>query len=168
MPGSSFQGKLAAVELLRSLSGIRTVVDVGAGHGTWRFWTLLWDLFADAQWTAVEVWEPYVERFGLLRWYDRVILADAGEAVQWPPFDLAIFGDVVEHLPAAEGRAMVLRIPWRSALVSIPLGPYPQGESEGNPHEAHRSTWTARDVCEAFPVRKWDQDGQIGVFLLGR
>lgn len=154
--------------MLATLHDVHKVVDVGPGHGTWRFWTLLWNLFTDAEWTALEIWEPYVKRYRLGRWYDRVIVGDASADIGWPRYDLAIFGDVVEHLPRDRAVAMVLRLPWRYALISIPLGPYPQGPSEGNPHEAHLSTWSADEVCAAFPVVKWSQEGAIGVFLLHR
>jgi hypothetical protein len=53
-----------------------------------------------------------------------------------------------------EGKGWMLdRIRWHAAQpqaapLSIPLGEYPQGECEGNPHEAHLVTWTHVDVCE--------------------
>jgi hypothetical protein len=42
---------------------------------------------------------------------------------------------------------------WRSSwrlVLGIPVTEYPQGEAEGNPYEAHVSTWSPESVLASF------------------
>lgn len=168
MPWSATEGKPQAVEFVRDMP-IRTVLDIGPGCGTWH--TLLSPVFPDAAWTGVEIWEAYIWRFGLRAKYQRLVVGDAVtlpvSRIGWS-YDLAIFGDVLEHVHKVQAVEMVARLPWRHALVSMPIIEYPQGESEGNPYEAHVATWSAEEVLATFPVVKSWTGRQIGVFLLER
>jgi predicted TPR repeat methyltransferase len=47
------------------------MLDIGCGEGTYA------KLFPDADWTGIEVWEPYVEAYGLKSLYSKLIIADA-------------------------------------------------------------------------------------------
>jgi hypothetical protein len=67
-------------------------------HGPW----LLRAAFPGAYWTAIEIWEPYVEAFGLTQKYDKVIVHDVRRMEKLPDADLYIFGDVPEHMPPDE------------------------------------------------------------------
>jgi len=146
MPYSSALGKDWIKEKVRQTGGIATVLDVGAGSGTYA--ALLRDVvLPDAHFTAIEIWEPYVEQFNLLKLYDKVIVGNVLEVLPIEePYDLAIFGDVLEHMTAADAIWAVERFAWEHAIISIPVMPYPQGEYAGNTFEEHISTWTARDV----------------------
>lgn len=125
-----------------------TVLDVGPGQGVYA------QTFRPryrGYWTALEIHEPYVERFGLRHLYDEVIIGDARDL---PPrrFDLIILGDVVEHVVKDEGVAMLRSAMQRAGavLLSIPLGEYVQGEIDGNGHETHLATWQHEDVLAAL------------------
>jgi SAM-dependent methyltransferase len=166
MPGSSPEGKPQAIEMLRGLT-VTSALDVGPGVGTWR--ALLAGVFPHARWTAIEIWEPYVAAYGLDRKYDQVIVGDAATIpLDGLDFDLAVFGDVIEHTPKTRAVEMVERLPWRHALISVPIVEYPQGECDGNPYEAHLATWSADDVLESFPVVEHWTGVELGVFLLAR
>jgi 2-polyprenyl-3-methyl-5-hydroxy-6-metoxy-1,4-benzoquinol methylase len=57
MPFSSNSGK----EYIKSLNLIgKTILDIGCGTGTYR------DMFPKLgqHWTAIEIWQPYVEKYG--------------------------------------------------------------------------------------------------------
>lgn len=169
MPGSSGEGKRQALEMMLELD-LKHVLDVGPGIGTWR--DLLFTFYPEATYHAIEIFEPYVERFGLRRKYTEVRIADASDPEltfkPWEFYDLAIFGDVIEHIERQRAIDMVWRIPWKHAIISLPLGEFPQGPSDGNEAEAHVATWYALDVEEAFhPVKSWF-GRTIGVFLLER
>ncbi len=100
-----------------------------------------------------------------------MIVADAATVplADLDSYDLAIFGDVVEHMPATTAREMVSRLPWQWALISLPIIEYPQGECEGNPYEAHLATWSHADVLAAFPEVCWSWTGtELGIYLLTR
>jgi tetratricopeptide (TPR) repeat protein len=59
-----------------------------------------------------------------------------------------------------------LRVSCETVIISIPLGHYPQGEYDGNPHEKHvTDNWSAEEVIGAFgKPTYWVQDGNIGIF----
>lgn len=164
MPYSSEEGKAWAA--LFGWPLVRTVLDVGPGAGAWR--DVLGPLLPGAHWTALEIWEPYVERFRLAERYDAVEVADARAWTAPAPYDLAIFGDVIEHMTKTEAVALVECLPWRLALVSLPIVEYPQGPSEGNPYEAHIATWSHQEMLETFPVVDCYAGAQIGVYVLER
>lgn len=133
-----------------NLHQVGSVVDVGAGFGGWREFAGPW--MPRSRWTAVEIWEPYVERFMLQHRYHQVITADVRDLDPFPPADLIIFGDVLEHMPAADARLVWgrARAVARQLVIGIPVRPYPQGESEGNPWEAHITDWTPGQVEDWF------------------
>lgn len=137
-------------EIPGGLTGIKTVVDVGAGFGGWR--EFLGPHMPASRWTAVEIWEPYAERFMLEHRYHQVIIGDVRELVPFPAADLVIFGDVLEHMPAGDAVTV-----WARALaaasrlvIGIPVRPYPQGASQGNPYEAHVADWSDYTVQKMF------------------
>lgn len=169
MPTSSTEGKDIAVAWLQDLPVPRTVVDVGAGEGTWV--RLLRDDWPDAHWTGVEIHAPYVDRFGLTDLYDRVIVADVRDLdwqAHWPAgVDVMIFGDVLEHMPRSDATVVFERATQaaKTVLVALPIVEYPQGSVDGNDHEAHVDTWTHSEAMATFrPSRFWCGE-QIGVYL---
>ncbi len=124
---------------------------MGAGAGTARgFYE---PHFPGAYWTAIEIWEPYVEAFGLTQKYDKVIVHDVRRMAKLPDADLYIFGDVLEHMLPDEatdlwGRARIISC---HLVINLPVLPYPQGPWEGNPYEEHVAQWTMESVLSAFP-----------------
>ena len=73
MPISSPEGKDWTRSKIRDLAP-ESLLDVGAGAGTYA------KLLADdrpARLTALEVFEPYVEKYALRELYDEVLLGDA-------------------------------------------------------------------------------------------
>lgn len=129
-----------------------TILDVGPGAGQW--YDLLRPWFPQARFQAIEIFEPYVERYKLRKKYKEVFVGDArlidwGEYMGW---DLVIFGDVIEHMEKADAVLLVGKLLRRYALISIPIGPCPQDGTDENPHEEHVATWTIQDVLASFPV----------------
>lgn len=138
MPNSVAEGKQYVVDYFAD-SRLQRVLDVGPGSGTWR--DALGPAHPDAHWTGVEVWGPYVEAYNLAARYDRIIVADA-RYLDWGrvgSFDLAILGDVLEHMPPEDAADLLATVLDRSAfaVVSVPIIHYPQGAEMGNPYETH-------------------------------
>ena len=102
MPFSSNSGKNYITSL--NLQG-KKIVDIGAGSGTYR------KLFPNlgTHWTAVEIWQPYVEKYGLADLYDQVICQDARE-LDYSSFDIAFVGDVLEHMTSDEAKELLHKI----------------------------------------------------------
>jgi SAM-dependent methyltransferase len=148
MPYSAEEGKAQIREWVTELRP-KSVLDIGPGAGTY---AKLLDGLGIERFTCVEIFEPYVERFQLRQLYDEVIVGDA-RRLRYPDVDLVIFGDVLEHMTQREAQLC-----WREAescarlgaIISIPVIPYPQGECEGNAHEAHLVTWTHEMVLASF------------------
>ena len=134
MPGSYDDHNALVTDQINTW-GCTRILDVGAGAGKWG--KLLRKPGRRIE--ACEIHAPYVDQFGLLTIYDTVHGCDVRQlSLAAGQYDLAILGDVLEHLCVQDARALLLRL----AMVGIPvlvLVPYlyPQGETNGNPAEAH-------------------------------
>jgi predicted TPR repeat methyltransferase len=115
---------------------IRTVLDVGAGMGTYS--TLLRHLVITMD--AIEVWQPYVDEFALEGFYDMVRVEDVRQLDEgdFVGYDLVIFGDVLEHMSREESlRVWHLASSAKYGMLSVPIVHFPQGEMWNNPYERH-------------------------------
>lgn len=131
-----------------------SILDVGPGAGQW--FDLLKPWFPDAYFQAVEIFAPYVTRYGLEQKYDCVQIADARDLAKTDDptkqFDLVVFGDVLEHMLRDDAWNVVDNLLHRHGLISIPIGPCPQDPTEENPYEEHLCEWSTEDVLATFPV----------------
>ena len=163
VPNSSKNGKSEILEWFKSQSDIKTIVDVGAGSGTYP--KLLAP--ADYYWIGVEIFIPYVKRFELKKYYDDLILDDITK-IELPDADCIIFGDILEHLVVAEVRRLVELSDkkYKHVVVSIPIDSY-QRAVENNQYEKHRSIWSSEQLEQLFPesfkIRK--QFDNIYIFI---
>jgi len=149
MPTSHPETKPWIIEKIIN-SPIETVLDVGAGIGNYS------DLLSAAGWsgkiTALEVWEPYIEKYNLKEKYELVINLDVRNNTDYR-YDLVIFGDILEHMTKEDAIKV-----WKSAgeqakyaVIAIPTTHYPQGHLEHNPYEEHiKDDWTVEEVLNTF------------------
>lgn len=162
MPFSSNNGKGHIQRIVNKIKP-KTGLDIGCGCGTYA------NLFPNLEWTGVEIWEPYIERYELLELYPHFYNMDARKFEPPQSYDIAFLGDVLEHMTAEEGRALFNKVKSSATtvIISIPLGYCPQGEWEGNPHEEHVTDhWTVDDFHSVFGMSDWHAvDGYIGVFV---
>lgn len=125
---------------------IHTVLDVGPGAAFWP--RRLGPVLDGAEWDAVEVWGPYVQRFQLRFTYRTVVVADVAyldwsrlpEPLGGRAYDLVVLGDVLEHLRDLRevDRVLAEAKRWsRRVLLAGPVGVWPQGPQLGNPRGAH-------------------------------
>lgn len=167
MPISSEKGKPFIKWVMSKVPHARKL-DIGCGCGTYA------KMFPGGEWTGVEIWQPYVERYGLSDLYPtlhnqdaRVWSPDEGQA-----FDVTFLGDVLEHMSTEDARNLIDRAKsWSdTVVVSIPIGYHPQGEWEGNPHETHiTDNWTVEKFFDAFGApTTYRVDGEIGVFIYSK
>lgn len=91
--------------LVSRLPGVEArVLDLGAGDGA--FGSLIRRRFPNTD--AVEIWAPYVERFGLHEKYRHVFVMPADELPLEEISDSAIvIGDMLEHLTVAGARRLI-------------------------------------------------------------
>lgn len=134
MPWSTPEGKTETLQLLEKRWPLgATVLDIGPGAGAMRH-LLPFKFVMD----CVEIFAPYVDRFRLRDIYREVTIADVRT---WPTskrYDVAILGDVLEHLRAEEADDLLQRLALvcEHIVVSVPWM-YVQGPSEGNEAEEH-------------------------------
>ena len=120
------------------------VIDVGAGTGKWGRL-----LHERVPMDALEIWQPYVLQYGLAEYYDRVYVDDARAFGYWRAYEVAILGDVLEHMPKDDARSLVTKmlIAELKLFLSIPVTDCPQkGEPFGNPYEEHVAQWTHEEL----------------------
>jgi len=165
VPSSSISGK-STIEAVMARIRPETGLDVGAGCGTYA------KMFPGVDWHGVEVWEPYVEDYGLRGLYrGGLTVADAREFSTTSQWDVAVAGDVLEHMPRDDAAELLakLRTCAPYVIASIPIGHHPQGAWEGNPYEEHvTDNWTDDAVREAFGEPVFSQiDNEIGVYVFG-
>jgi hypothetical protein len=159
MPGSNPQGKPDILEFVIKHEDIKTIVDFGAGQGI--YCNLIKGVMPHIKMIAVEIWKPYIEKYKLNERYDQVnnsnILTD-----EWPEADMAIFGDVLEHMEMQEAIGTVESAlqKYRHVAISIPIADTLQGPECGNPYEEHKYLWTMDELNQIFGpkflFRKYD------------
>lgn len=159
---SALEGKRFIYDFIRATKP-KKGLDIGCGSGTYA------RLFPELEWTGIEIWEPYVNIFSLDRLYEQFILADART---WEPddkYDIAIAGDVLEHMSVVEAVDLVgkLKLCSNFVIVSIPVVDYPQEAVGGNPYEAHIvDNWSVESVINHFGMpEKYNIELPVGVFI---
>lgn len=167
MPTSFEAGKAFTRQIITNIKHDR-ILDIGAGSGTYA------KMFPDADLTGIEVWEPYINEYNLNDQYNTLILSDARvlNYGRLGRFDVAIAGDVLEHMTEKEAVDLLdrLREVADTVVVSIPLGHHPQGAWEGNEYETHVvDDWTDERVRAAFGEPTWCEITEwIGVYIWAR
>lgn len=152
MPTSDTEGKDWSLDRFR-FHLPNTVTDVGPGEGTYA--RLFRPVHEGVWWTAVEIFRPYVRKYGLKstktrRMYDEIHVEDIRQSEDHLLHrDLVIFGDLLEHVERDDAVTLLQRAEAAGAwniLVSVPIVESIQGEVDGNPHEAHLHQWDVDDM----------------------
>jgi len=126
----------------------KRVLDVGPGVGTYS------DLIRHKgyQIDAVEIFRPYIEKYGLIEKHDNVYCNDILN-FDISDYDFIILGDVLEHIPADKAIELINKIIklGKECLVAVPYM-MEQGEYQGNVHESHHQSDLTVDVMkERYP-----------------
>jgi hypothetical protein len=164
MPYSSDSGKQYIAQFIDKINPAQ-VLDIGAGSGTYTAYKK-----PNQHWTAIEIWEPNVDRFNLCQLYEKVIIGDA-RTIDFGVYDLVILGDVLEHMTKEEAKTLLNKCRRsKHVIVSIPLGHYPQDEYDGNPYEKHVvDNWSKEDFVSWFGQPSQSHiESEIGVFVYQR
>jgi hypothetical protein len=123
------------------------ILDIGAGCGTYSDLIRGYGYKID----AVEIWEPYIDKYELKKKYGVVYNKNILEIdfVILNTYDFFILGDVLEHLTAEEGQSLMLFLKQnkKKYIVSIPYQ-MEQGEYEGNTHETHLQPDLTPDIMK--------------------
>lgn len=130
MPSSDFGKDYICTWIRQRFPTTATILDVGACDGKWR---MLLDEYRNMD--AVEIFEPSAEAIKPL--YRRVYCADIYD-LEYAPYDLIIFGDVIEHMSVERAKSVLEYAKSRcnDMIVGVPYE-YPQGPMYGNEYERH-------------------------------
>ena len=128
-----------------------TILDIGAGCGTYSDLIRGYGYKMD----AVEIWEPYINQYGLKNKYGWVYEENV---LKMPldvlgAYDFYILGDVLEHLSVEDAQWLMnfLKVRGKKYLVAVPYV-MEQGEHEGNVHETHlQPDLTPENMLERYP-----------------
>ena len=117
----------------KNISTESRILDVGPGSGTYA--KLLNPL--GFQLDCVEVWEPYIQQFGLNDLYRKVILGNI-MTTNFTNYDYLILGDILEHLSTNDAIKLLESINSQKikCLIAVPYL-YEQDSFEGNKFEIH-------------------------------
>ena len=180
MPGSLDVGKPQIKQwFVENQSTINRIVDIGAGHGTYAKLLRENDICKNAEWIAIEAWEPYTKNLSYV--YDKTIIKDV-RIVDWDEIgqvDVTIAGDVLEHMTKNSAKFVVDNIlnHSKTLVISIPICYLPQefGKFDMNPYEEHiKPDWSHEEVMETWgdKVTKFyvppKDEFQIGVYWLSK
>lgn len=125
------------------------------GPGAGKYAALVRQAAPEARLTAVEIDPKYVEAFNLRSLYDEVIVAPASILISKPRvrFDVAIFGDCIEHMYKSSGIDLLNFLIYRCGYIFVV---WPEGliqdDWEGHAWEAHISTWAPWDFAGWQPL----------------
>lgn len=148
--------------LAERLPASASILDVGPGAGKWA-------KLLRPQWPnmdSLEIHEPYVREFDLPALYRSVYVEDVRA---WHPrpaiHDLAIFGDMLEHLSAEDGPAVCARF-HAANIVVLAVVPYnwKQGAIGGVAAEAHLQS----DLNDASMISRYPTLRRIFYVRKGR
>ena len=144
MPSSDFGKEYICTWIRQRFPVTATILDVGACDGKWK---MLLGEYKNMD--AVEIFEPSAEAIKPL--YRRVYCADI-DGLEYGPYDLIIFGDVIEHMSVEKAKRVLEYAKPRcnDLIVGVPYQ-YPQGPMYGNEYERHIQDDLTEDLfCERY------------------
>lgn len=171
---SSRPDHLSALAYLVERVAPKSILDLGIGSGFkgafFREYTDVWDHGIidrrdSIHLVGVDIFEEY--RNPLWDLYDRVVIEDIVKYLKDTPgerYDMVHCGDVIEHLPRAEGLWLIesmKKAAIKAAVIVTPVVVRKQGTVFGNEHEHHISQWTAED----FPGWFRYSFGNVAMYL---
>ena len=129
-----------------------TILDVGAGEGTYYNLLTYWFLYID----AVEVFKPNIDNYNLEKKYRKVYNCDIRD-FKYDFYDIVIFGDIIEHLEVSEAQEVLKYACEHSkeVIVAVPYK-YEQGIVDDNIYEIHKQADLTPEIMEErYPMLKF-------------
>ena len=172
MPSSSRLCKRESVDyIVNNFKRSSSILDVGAGEGT--YYNLL-STYGFNDIDAVEIFEPYIEKYKLNDKYCSVFLVDvmAFDFFIYR-YDIIILGDILEHLSVKDSQKLInniIRAEPKLILISVPYNNI-QGTVNNNVHETHLQPDLTKEIFEQrYPQFKClcedkDKYEHIGVWV---
>lgn len=185
MPSSASESIPYLIEFVRkNRPNLSTVLDVGVGFGKDGF--LLREYYEAKEhhryqpkdWklkiTGVEIFEPYISDLQRSI-YTEIIIGDVFAVLaKLGKFELAILGDVIEHLPKEDGFKLIHELfnHVEDIIIVTPKG-LKEHSDEDNPYEEHKSGWDLKDfkeftIIDEAIVKRLMKPEEVLVVYLGK
>jgi hypothetical protein len=124
------------------------ILDIGVGCGTYS------DMLKPLGYPnidGVEVFEEYIEKFGLNKKYNKIIIGDISKLdIEFNNYDLIILGDVLEHIEKSVAIDLINKLKNIPTIIGVPFESE-QGEHFGNVYETHlQPDLTLENFIERF------------------
>lgn len=147
--------------LLNNFNTQTTILDIGAGSGTY---SNVLSEYKNID--AVEIYEPYIEKYDLRHKYKNVFLSNATD-FDFEYYDIIIMGDILEHLSIEDAQKLINRLYDKciQLIISIPFQMKQYGL--GNGYEDHiQDDLTEEIMSIRYPnLKKSWSNGTIGVYF---
>jgi len=144
-------------------------IDIGSGAG--KYCRIVRALRPSAYIVAVEIEQDYISRFRLESFADEVRCMNADRLIYTAideTYDLAIFGDSLEHMRKSRGMDLLEFLIYRTRFIIIVYPErYLQNSVNGYGSEAHLSIWTPADFAKFRHTPILEQSGQRLLVLEG-
>jgi cyclopropane fatty-acyl-phospholipid synthase-like methyltransferase len=142
-------------------ASVHSILDIGAGSGTYADYLKEnnYNCYID----AVEIWQPYIDKFNLASKYKNVYKVDVRDHRDFT-YDLVIFGDILEHMSKEDALEVWEAVSLKAdhAVIAIPIIHYVQPALNDNPYEEHvKEDWSVQEVLESFPFIEDHFEGSV-------
>lgn len=181
MPGSAQEGKTLVRDFIKE-NNLKTFLDIGPGEGTYYdalkgigFYQGLEPLEIE-QIDGVEFWAPYISQYRLYEKYDHLIVADVRHldwfSVPREEYDMVFLGDIIEHMPVADGVFVINAAAnvGRYVVVSLPIYGYAQHVGwEGNWAETHVEQYSdesIKKILNPYGLLAEMQGSIVGAYII--
>lgn len=144
-------------------------IDIGSGAG--KYSCLVRAVRPTTFIVAVEIEQDYISQFGLEAVADEVRCMSADRLIATAideVYDLAIFGDSLEHMRKSRGMDLLEFLVYRTRFILIVYPErYLQNSVNGYSSEAHLSIWTPADFASFRHTTILEESGQRLLVLEG-
>lgn len=140
--------------------------DIGCGAG--KYAKMIRAINPDALVVGIEVDEEYIEKYDTAKYYDLLITGSIEQFIRENASfttELAILGDVLEHLFKSDGIDLIHYLIYRcKEMIIIWPSKFVMYDYKGHPHEAHNSVWTKEDF-QGFDYT-YERQGHMNLIIL--
>lgn len=141
MPFSFNDTKLETIKFILELGKNLKVLDIGVGSGTYS--NLLRSKVKKID--GVEIFKPYIKKFNLKQKYDNIFEIDIKDFAANENYDVAIFGDILEHLDLSVAKNVLTKKLAKTIIVIIPYN-FKQGVYLDNIYEIHKQNDLTHEI----------------------
>lgn len=122
-------------------------LDIGSGAG--KYGKMIKKLFPNAQVIGIEAEKDYIKKYKTEKVYDQMINCRVEDFIKNNPSyttDIAIMGDLLEHLFKSDGVDLIHYLIYRTKYMVIVFpSKFVMYNWRGHPTEAHNSVWNEED-----------------------